>query len=217
MPRPIDSDDTFETLRDETWFTGARLADEPLAAALFERTDEWQARIDACDKTARALDKEETQVEAQFAGGNLVLDAACTDFGDDLLVAVAKDRASPRWRAFFRSSVSDFILQPLSQQVVAVRGWLTESSDEVLLQHKPKLEVAATRVERAVAREAALAVRRATHAQDREALTASLTAQRDALHGDLSALARTNRLPRAWADSFFRATKGARRKPVATT
>lgn len=211
MPRPIDNDDTFETLRDEVHFTGARLADEPITAALFDRIDEWQTRIDATEKTARALDKEEAQLDASRVGGNLVLDAACTDFGDDLLVAVGKDRGSPRWRGFFRSSVSDFILQPLNQQVVAVRAWLTESSDEVLAEHKATLEVAATRVERVVTRERTLATRRGAHTQDREALVAFLSAQRDALYVDLSALARTNRLPRAWADSFFREAKGKRK------
>jgi len=214
MPRQIDPDETFESLRDETWFTGARLADEPLAADLFDRTDDWQARIDASERASRALDKDETQTEAARVGGNLVLDAACTDFGDDLLVAVSKDRASPRWRAFFRSSVSDFILQPLSTQAVAVRGWLTDSDDEVLIQHKPVLEVANVRVERAIAREATLALRRATFMQDREALAGFISAQRDVLHADLSTLARANKLPRAWADSFFRSSKGGKKRPV---
>jgi len=214
MARKIQPDETFETLRDEVDFTVARLEDEPLAAALVARTAEWQTRSDATEQTARAVQREATRVDAARQGGNEALDNASTHFGDNLLSAVNKDRTSARWRGFYRTTVSDFNRKPLGEQAAAVRGWLTDSQDPVLLAEKEPLETATVRVERATVRENALASRRGDLWQAREALAAFLTMERDTLHDDLSAIARSQKLPRSWPSSFFRTGDTPPKKPT---
>lgn len=211
MPRQIDPDETFDTLRDEMNFTASRLQDEAAAAGLAGRTTDWKSRIDAAEATARALDHDVTAVDAARQGANDALDAATTAFADALLPAVGKDRSSPRWRGFFRTSVSEFNRMPLAEQAAAVRGWLNDSQDAVLLAHKDALDAATGRVERAIARENALASRRGGLWQEREALASYLTNERDALHDELSAVARANGLPRGWASSFFRTRSGGKK------
>jgi len=60
-------------------------------------------------------------------------------FGDELYLAVSKDRGSARWLQFFTQSVSKLIRQRLSTQVERVRGWL-QSTDKVLEAHRIPLE-----------------------------------------------------------------------------
>ncbi|MCC6625260.1 MAG: hypothetical protein IT385_28690 [Deltaproteobacteria bacterium] len=199
-------------LRAEVFYTRARLQDEAQAAALIARTDAWLVRIEAVDKATQALDGEQAAAAAAVVGADRALDLAVTALADDLYDAVGKDRSSARWRAFFRKSPSDFNRQELSEQVARVGGWLADARDEVLQVHRERLTAAVERCRVAQAREAALGTRRGGVWQDREALAAYLTDERDALHDELAAIARGGRLDRAWPATFFRTGRPARRR-----
>lgn len=218
MPRKLDTAETFDTLRDEINYTEARLTDEPLTASLAGRSNPWTKRVNEIEQQFLEVAREGAGTDAARTGANQALDAAVVRFADLLLADVRKDRESVRWRAFFRTSVSDFNRIALADQAAAVRGWLTGSSDPVLLAEKANLEVALARTDRALARDAALTARRASVWVAREALAAELTEARDTLHDDLSVIARAGGLSRDWADSFFRVGKARENKappPVA--
>jgi len=200
-------------IRLEVDYTRARLEDEPETESLSVRTDEWLAKLDETEVQLKAVEREHARVYAGLTGANRSLDAAVSDFADDLLTAVKKDRTSARWLATLRKSPSDFNRQDFAVQTSAVRGWLADPQDEVLVTHKDRLETATVRSENALRREAALAARRGVVWQRREALAAYVTEQRDALHDDLSAIARAKKLGRSWANTFFRVSQRAPQPP----
>jgi len=211
MPREINPNETLADIRLEVDYTRARLEDEPETETLAPRTDEWLAKIDEAEVKAKAVEREQARVYAGLTGANRTLDNAVTDFADDLLTAVDKDRTSARWLAVFRKSPSDFNRQDFAIQTSAVRGWLADPQDDVLIAHKDRLGTATVRSENALKREAAMPSRRGALWQMREALAAQLTEQRDALHDDLSAIARAKKLGRSWANTFFRVPPRAER------
>lgn len=211
MPREIKPAETLADIRLEIDYTRARLEDEPETEALASRTDEWLEKVDEAEVLAKAVAREQARVYAAQTGANRSLDAAVTDFADDLLRAVNKDRTSARWLGIFRKSPSEFNRQDFAIQTSAVRGWLTDPQDEVLVAHNGPLAAAALRSESALKREAALPARRGGLWQKREALAAYLTEQRDALHDDLSAIGRAKKLDRSWANTFFRVLPRAQR------
>src|SRR5690349_20889922 len=116
MPRKIPSDITFDDGEDEVLFTrGAVKADQD-AADLLGETDDWLGLIDearAADRAARATIAE---TDAQRIVANARLDDACVRFGDDLFLAVGKDRGSSWWLMFFSMAVNRFVRQGLSKQ-----------------------------------------------------------------------------------------------------
>lgn len=207
MPRKIDDTETFQDLHDEIDYTLARAEDEPLAAELTATIATWSPRVDAAQRLARELAREEVRCDAARQGANLALDGAVEAFGEDLARETDKDKTHPRWRGHFRTlNLSGFNRQAFATQVPDVRGWLTASADPLLATHRPSLEATTARAEAALARTNALAARRASLWQARRELAEFLTDARDALHDDLSRLARASRLGRSWADSFFRSS-----------
>ncbi len=204
MPRAIDSKDTYDNLRFEIDFTEGRLEDEPHTKELVATIVPWRDRVAAAEAKARAFQTAESKLAAARLGANVALDKAAVDFSDDLLREVGKDKAHALWRGHFRDqSVSAFIRGPFDNQVRTVRAWLTESTATSTATHRTPLETATQRAEAVLAREASHAVERGELWHDRQQLATWLTDQRDALHDQLSLLARTHNLGRDFADGFF--------------
>jgi hypothetical protein len=203
MPRKLTPTMTFDALEYEVRFTTAALLADPDSLTLADRTDLWIDRIDAArssDRQARTA-VANSDAARQVAGERLR--RRCTAFGDDLYLAVGKDRKSPRWLQFFPRPVSDFVRQPRGRLVQAVRGWLS-STDSVLEPHRPDLERWSQAADRANVDTSAVSIVRGTARQTRGALAQELTRERDSLHDELSAIARERGLPRDWPDMFFR-------------
>ncbi len=204
MARQIDPEETFDDLHDEVDYTEARLLDEVDAQALAPRIEPWRAQVETTEKAARALRRDETRTQAAIDGANLALDGVSDDFAGSLSLAVGGDRTSARFRAHFRESPSAFKRAPLKEQTTAVRGWLTDSKDPILEEHRSRLEGPTARSEAALGRGTGLSTRRGNLWTEREALAAYLTKERDALEDELAGIARAKGHDRHWARSFFR-------------
>lgn len=209
MARQIDAEETFDDLHDELDYTEARLLDEPDAQALAQRPEAWRARVTTSEQNARALRREEAQVQAALVGANLAVDGVSDDFAGDLLASAGRDRTSARWRAHFRVSPSSFKRQPFTEQIATMRGWLKESQDATLSDHRARLETPVARAEVAIGRDATLAAKRGNLWAEREALAEFLTSERDGLEDELAAIGRAKGHDRGWARSFFRSGRRA--------
>lgn len=202
MPRRIPANASIDTMEDEVMFTSAALSADPDAADVAPDFDAWLTELDA----ERARDRSDRQRDmyntAQRVVANGRLDLACTRFGDDLLLAVGKDRKSPRWTTFFKAPVSAFVRQPLADQIKDVGGWFS-SQDPALAPHRDTLTTWHAVAKQASDAEGAILTAHGERRQRREALGARLTDARDALHDQLSARARERGLDRSWADNFF--------------
>lgn len=208
MPRKIPSDISFDDAEDEIHFTRACLKADPDATDLLGETDDWQGLVDAGRMADRAARATVAEADALRIVSNARLDGECTHFGDELLLAVGKDRTSSRWKKFFSVAVNRFIRQALGKQVQSVKGWLT-GTDPVLEKHRAALTTWSTAADEALVKTRATALVRGTARQQREEMAESLTRERDGLYEMLAARARERGLPRAWPATFFRVEERA--------
>jgi len=200
--RKLDESSTCVDLRAERIFTIARVEDEAVAAEFATRFDGWVPRIAKLEQDELALAEEEQRVAAATVGANSALDELCTDLSEELLRQVARD--DPRYRAFFKTTCTDFIRHEFDEQVKAMRNWVDTSSDAVFLARRDAIEKAVLRGERALKREAALATLRSNRDIARKELAESFTQDRDVLHDDLAKVARDGKLGRGWPTTFFK-------------
>ncbi|MDI1477540.1 hypothetical protein [Polyangium sp. y55x31] len=208
-PRKIVPTQPLDETDAEVFYTRSCLKGDPDACDLLPLTDTWLAMVDAVRVKERAAREAQADADAARIIANGRLDAACARFGDDLWLAVNKNRSSARWTQFFSSTVSKFVRQALPKQVARVRGWL-ESKDPVLDKHRAHLEPWVNAAGAAIARTAAVATVRGEARISREELAGNLTRDRDGLHDALTARARERGLPRDWADQFFRKVSRAK-------
>lgn len=203
MPRELRPATTFDTLEDEVIFTRAALKADPDASDLLPMTEGWLERIDEARTGDRSVRQSAVEADASRGIANGRLDAACMRFGDELFLAVGKDRAHPRWLQFFKLAVSRFVRTALPSQVLTVRGWFA-STDPVLASHRPDLERWATAADAALIADRSLAVARGENWQQRIELCDGLTRDRDGLFAALVERAGERGLDRAWPGLFFR-------------
>lgn len=215
--RKITQEMTLDDVRAEVWFTTAALEADSDATDLLPLTETWESKVDGVETLLRAFLREEARTDAVRIGANSRLDRACEAFGDDLYLAVGKDRTSPRWLSFFRVPVHRFVRRALSDQVSSVGGWLETKDDAVVDKHREALTQALAAARGAIDRTAALGPRRGTIWQARATAAEELTNARDGLREALAARARERSLPRDWPDTFFRPARqrsGSNAAPV---
>jgi hypothetical protein len=203
MPREIRPETTLDAVEDEILYTRAALTADPDASDLLPLTDDWLPRLDETRALDRAVRIQAAEVDALRGVANGRLDAACTRFGDQLYLAVGKDRTSPRWTMFFKVAVSKFVRLALPQQVLTVQGWFA-AADPVLADHRAELERWVTAADGALVRERGLAVARGENWQRRAELCEGLTRGRDGLHAALVERSQERGLDRGWPGVFFR-------------
>lgn len=198
---------TFDSFEDDVMFTRAALSADENAADLLPLTDDQLPQIDEVRSFDRNARQQIANIDASRTVANTNLDIHCTAFGDSLYLSCNKDRSSTRWTQFFREQVSRFTRQRLTDQVRRVLGWLQTSTDETLEAHRTNLTKWAQAADVALNSTEGQSGVRAQVWQRREVLAKSLTDARDNLHATLLQRAQQRKLPRDWADSFFRVVR----------
>lgn len=202
MARRLNTGFTHDDLEDEVLFTRAGLTADPDAADKLTVTDPWMGLVDASRAAERAARAAQQEAAALRAVANRRMDAACRAFGRDLAAAVQNDRESARWRSFFRTTVDDFISQPLAAQAAACLAWLPQT-EPAFAPHRDNIERWARLAQTAIERTNASAQVRGAAMVAKERATEDLTRSRDALEGSLQQRAAERQLPREWASTFF--------------
>ena len=204
MPRQIQQRLTLDAVEDEILFTLVALGTQKHASTYKAEAEAWLADLDAFRAVDRSYRTDFTTIDVQRVLANHDLDQGVTTFADDLLLAVGKDRQAPRFTAFFPKAPSKLVEEPLTDEVGRVEGWVSSSSDPVLLEHKDALTHLAAISRAALTATAGVPIKRLERDQRWQALCTSLTERRDALHRKLAELAQELGLGRDWADLFFR-------------
>lgn len=204
MARKITERFTLDECEDEIIYTRAALKADPDAADLLPVTEAWLSQVDKARTADRAARMAMGEATALRVVANGRLDDTCAHFGDDLNLAVRKDRASARWRRFFGGPVTNFVRQRLASQVRAVRAWLAITGDEVLEKFRPELDRWSANAQSALDATAESAQARGTAHVVRETLAEDLTRERDGLYAQLFARANERGLGREWPSRFFR-------------
>jgi hypothetical protein len=205
--RQITPETTLDDLEDEIGFTRAAIKADPDAADLLPMTDDWLDLVDAVRVKSRQTRFAEVDANAARSVANYHLDRACTQFGDDLLLAVNKDRESARWTQFFSISTSQFIKIRFDKQIQKVKTWLSSNvNDPIVEKHRQALTTWSSASAASLDKTSNAAMLRANVRIAREQLAEDLTRERDGLFDTLSARARAKGLPRDWPKQFFRVT-----------
>lgn len=207
LPRKLPPDISFDEAEDESIFTRSALLADPDSNDLAGETDDWMTYVDNARATDRAARVAKGEADAERVVANKRLDGACTGFGDDLYLAVNKDRSSTRWLMFFSVPVNRFVRQALDKQIQKVQGWLSGSQDAVLNQHRAKLTQWVGASDTAINKQKAASIQQGGAKLAREEMADALTRERDGLYELLSARAREKNLPRDWPSQFFRILK----------
>lgn len=202
-PRKITAAMTYDAMEDEVVFTRSMLKADPDANDFVDMTDGWLALIDAAREKDRAARVALAEADASRILANARLDRACEKFGDELWLAVDKDRTAPRWTRFFGGPVGKFVRQRLSAQVERVRAWLG-ADDDVLAEHKAPLETWSTAADQALVKTRGVSLVRGQAQMARDELAEDLTRERDGLAEALAGRARALNLGREWPSLFFR-------------
>ena len=198
----------LDDAEDEVHFTRAAIKADPDASPLLPMTDDWLALIDAVRVKDRQARVAEADATAARVVANFHFDRACTQFGDDLFLAVGKDRESARWTQFFPIAVSRFVKMRFDKQIQKVQGWLAPSVTEPALDtHRAALTKWCHAAVAALGQTSAASMVRGAAQVAREQLAEDLTRERDGLHDALAAIGRTKGLPRDWPKQFFRVPK----------
>lgn len=206
--RQMNADMPLDDSEDEVLFTRAALKADPLAADLLPLTDDWLGLVDAARAKDRAARIAEADAVAARVVANFHFDNACTRFGDDLFLAVAKDRESARWLRFFPIAVSRFVKMRFDKQIQKVQSWLDPSVTEPALDaHRSALTTWSQAAANSLGQTNQAAMVRSASRMAREQLAEDLTRERDGLYDTLSARARDKGLPRDWPKQFFRVAK----------
>ena len=205
-PRKLLPTMSLEVFEDEILFTRAAVKADPDAADLLSLTDAWMGMVESARAAAFRAREGVADADGARSVANHRLDAACEKFGDGLLLAVGKDRASARWTRFFDRAVSRFIRMPLAAQVNRVKGWLTGAADAELDKNRTDLGMWTEKAAGALVATAGTATARGDAWIARDSLAEGLTAARDGLAEALASRARERNMGRDWPSVFFRTT-----------
>ena len=218
MAAQIDPKMTFDDMESEIIYTPAALEADPDARDLVPTTAGWMALIDEARAASRLSREAVARSDARRRVSNGRLDASCTSFGDELLLAADKDRKSARWRLFLQGGVSTmsvFVKLPLAEQVRRVKGWLDVTGDAVLDRHRAALTEWSSATDSALAATTATAGARGAAAVVRERVAEDLTRARDGLEAALVQRAAERGLARSWPALFFRTMPAPARRGTA--
>lgn len=203
--REVSVDMPLDDVEDEILFTRAAVKADPDAADLVPMTDDWLGLLDAVRAKDRQARIAETEATAGRVIANFWLDRTCTHFGDDLFLAVGKNRESARWMRFFPIAVSRFVKIRFDKQIQKVKGWLEPSvNDSIVEKHRNELTKWSDAAAKAVEKTTGGIMMRSNTRVAREQLAEDLTRERDGLYDALSSRAREKGLPRDWPRQFFR-------------
>lgn len=204
MPRQLTTRTTLAEHESEIFFTRAGLGADPDAVDFLPRTDHWMDAVDTVAKAQRKAREFVAITDAQRAVANARLDGHTAKFGNELDLAVDRDRAGGRFKRFFGTqTIKGFCRQAFPRQVALVLAW-AEIVDDVFDRHKEQILRWARAGRAALDETAKTATVRGEAAIAEERLAEDMTRERDALHAELVTRAKERHLPREWPDTFFR-------------
>lgn len=208
----FDANASLDTTREELKWLSRRLRRHKRAHDLADRVDPLLAEWPGLH--AQQLDHWDAQLDAQVdvTLADEALDDAVDAFHADVLASVGNDRASARYRAWFKLPPNELKRFVLGAELETVRAWITmldAETDASLTAHRPGFVARVKVADEAVAARAEADRRNAAFRavgpyadyvgrvqQTREQVAAELERRR--------AHDTTGELPRDWANGFFR-------------
>jgi hypothetical protein len=218
--RTIRSQEALETVWSELVYTESRASADRYASDLAAPITALVAQVEELRRQQLGEWRAVIAAQAQVDAVSEELDELVSDFVDTLLFTL-RDRKSPRFVRYFGSRTPLEITRlGLSSELEEVRGWpdsMQSEPEEALRAFAPKLEALVEQGEVALhKRTVASAARADFRVRSIEPFVEKVNAQRLLLLAELFKRAEEKKLPRSWAESFFRVqVKAGRRAETA--
>ena len=214
MPLLLRHNDSLDSHWEDCVYSEARLLaaeHKPQALAMAKMLK----RLDTIQGGQRAAWRREIVAQAHVDTSDDALDDQVDTFSRDLLYMEKGDRKSPRYKQYFKSAVSAIVRLGLESQIPVVRAMvatLAQEPEKELKAHAKALGSILTKGDSAVTERREAAATRAAHrAREIMSFVDDLNASRTSIHAELALYASKNKLPRDYADRFFRrSSKSAR-------
>jgi len=199
---------SLDTFWEELIFTEARLSGDEQAKEYSPAFVALLGRLGTVRDGQRAVWHEEVSAEAAVAAADNRLDDFVRALAKTLLRVVDDDVKSPRYLRYFSSTPSSIIRLGLESEVARVRGWvdsLLSEPEKDLQDSGAKLRTLIEQGDQVVDRRRKAAAARSDHrVRAIMPLIDDINSARLSLYGSLTKKAAELRLPRDWADRFFR-------------
>jgi hypothetical protein len=215
--RTIQQDESPEKVWEELCFSRAALLGQVLAAALAESVKPFTARSIELRREQWEHWEHEQEAQAGIVAVNYVLDALTFDLSEakiDVLREVnpgwreREARESKEYGHYFPIAPNAIAKLAPEAQVPYMRAWLkalASETDKRLLVFLPRLTKALQEADAALkAREDAQATTALHRLRSIEPFIDEVNVFRTKLYANLLTISQENRLPKSWADLFFR-------------
>lgn len=209
MPALLRPTDSLDSLWEELVYTEARLlaADHKPEAAAVGKALKTLSGLQAGQKEAW---RREIVAQAHVDASDDDLDEEVETVARDLLYIEKGNRKSARFRQYFKGPVATIVRLGLKSQLDVVRPFvalLAKEAEKVLKDHGKTLATILKKGDAAVEERATAATDRANHrARHILSFVDDVNAMRTSMHAELTLFAAKKRLPRDYADRFFRRT-----------
>ena len=209
--RELRDEESLENVWEELIYTEARRVHDPHAKDLVPVVSKLAARRSQVREGQEAAWRAEVVAQAGVDGADDTLDEIVSRISVTLLHAVG-DRTSPRFTRYFKNAPNIIIRMGLASEIEVVRGWPEslkgEAEKELKILGKDLADAIAVGDAALEERRRAAAARADHRVREIIPLIEDINAARLSLYAELTLRSGKHRLPRDWADRFFR--RGAR-------
>jgi hypothetical protein len=199
---------SLETIGEELVFTETRLLVDELAKEFAPPISQLLVRQREVSNGQFAAKHEEVAAQAAVSAADDQLDDLLLDLARELMRVVSEDPRSPRYARYFSDTPSAIVRLGLESETARVRGWV----DSLCSEPEASLQALGARLRKAIEgadqvldrRRKAGAARSDHRVREIASLIDDVNSARRSLYGTLTKKAADTRLPRDWADRFFR-------------
>jgi hypothetical protein len=219
--RTIDRRDSLEVVWGELVYTEARTSADRFASDFAPRMTSLVTEVEEVRRQQLGSWRTEIVAQAEVDAANDDIDELVVEYADTMLF-LFKDRKSSRFTRYFgNQSPHKFVRMGLEAQLAAMKGWPTSIQNEPEEQLKAfavRFTTAMDEGDVALAdRVKAAAARVDFRVKVIEPFIDKVNSVRTTLYADLLKRADEKKLPKGWADTFFRPqTRNERPVPAPT-
>lgn len=210
--RVLPEDWAIDIFRDDLVYLEASLLADERTEDLAPAVGAAIAELEAVSKGGPAVQRAVVQASARAARADANLDDCLRSAHSALLAEARQDRSHPVFRAVWPAPIHEVVRHALQRQVdvaqkIADKLSLSPVPDAIRDKHRPLLESAIARGQAALAARRDAELARMHHRVDEVAVKQEVNAVRLSVYSALLLRASSSRAAKAWADSFFAATK----------
>jgi flagellin-specific chaperone FliS len=224
MPRDVLASDSLDSIWEEIVYNKASLKGNTVTEPMVSKIDPFIFRLISLREGQLKCWEEEQVAQALVDYYNFMLDRLVEEFGTAKLASIRKEnphwkekeaRESGEYTLYIKkgSTISDIVRLGLASELPVVEPWadlIRRETDASLLPFAERFaDLVSKGKEAVVARAKALVATSEHRTRQINPFIKELNDARTSMHGQLLDLSTTLKVPKSWADTFFRKSAGS--------